>query len=373
MNHKIFIVINSVWAIYNFRSGLLKSLVENGYDVTVIAPRDSYVSEIEKWNCRFIHIKMNQYKTNIFSEVSLLVRLFFFMLREKPNIILSYTIKPNIYSSIIARILNIPIINNITGLGVVFLKKGYLRIIVKMLYKIALSKSNKVFFQNIADKKLLESLGLVSPAQGETLPGSGVNISKFAPTSKPHSDTTRFLLVARMLRSKGILEFVNATKLLLQRGHDIHCSLLGKFDPFANDSISKRDLDSLSGKNGLHYLGETDNVAAEIAAVDCVVLPSYYPEGTPKSLLEAAAMARPIITTDTPGCRDVVEDGITGHLCKPRDYFDLANKMELIILSTKEEKDNMGRAGRSKIEREYDENIVVNRYLDAIQSMLVQE
>jgi glycosyltransferase involved in cell wall biosynthesis len=288
------------------------------------------------------------------------------MHRERPDVFLSYTVKPNIYGSIAAHFFRVPVINNVAGLGVAFDANGWLNQLVKTLYRLVMVRSYKVFFQNSEDRKIFIDGGLVGEKISDQLPGSGVDLEKFSVAPMPFGSAVRFLLIARMLWGKGVGEFVEAARLLRQRGIDAECCLLGFLDVNNPSAISRNQMDEWIAEDVVRYLGVSDNVREEIEKASCVVLPSFYREGTPRSLLEAAAMGRPIITTDNVGCRDVVDDGVNGFLCQPRDAEDLAEKMQRMIALSSAEREEMGRRGRAKIEREFDERIVVNKYLEAI-------
>ncbi|MFW5613626.1 MAG: glycosyltransferase family 4 protein, partial [Campylobacter hyointestinalis] len=255
----------------------------------------------------------------------------------KPDIVLNFTIKPNIYSSLICRYLKIPCISNITGLGTIFIKQNFITKIAKFLYKIALNKNKSIFFQNDDDKKLFLKYNLISQKNNiDVLPGSGVDLDKFKPSPKVDNDKFIFLFIGRLIRDKGISELIEASIMLGAKYDNFKIWLLGELGVQNNTAISQDELNGWLKNDFIEYLGTTDNVADIIAKSDCVVLPSYR-EGTPRSLLEAAAMAKPIITTNTVGCRDVVSDGINGLLCEVANAKDLAGKMEKMLNSSTEQ------------------------------------
>lgn len=366
MSLKIVIVINSSWNIINFRSGLVKAFIKQNYEVLVIAPQDKYSAEITKLGCRLIPLEMDNQGTNPFKDLLLFVRLFNIMRLEKPNIFLGYTVKPNIYGSLAAHFLNIPVINNVTGLGTVFINGGPLNSLLKTLYRLAFSKSFKVFFQNEDDRKLFISEKLVKNSLAFYVPGSGIDLKKFIPVPLPRKTTFRFLLISRMLWDKGVGEFVDAARKLQENGVKADFCLLGFLDVKNPKKIAREEMDGWVKRGWVRYLGVSSKIEEQIARANCVVLPSYR-EGLPKSLLEAAAMARPIVTTDTAGCRDVVDSGINGYLCRTKDSDDLAKKMLQIFNLKPNELKSMGLKGRKKIEENFDEKIVINLYLNAIQ------
>lgn len=365
---KVIIALNTSWNLFNFRSGLIRSLVAAGFEVVAAAPPDEYSPRLESLGCRFVPLPMDNMGTHPGRDIILFWRFLQLMRKERPQVYLGYTVKPNIYGSLAAHALNIPVINNIAGLGAVFSKNSLLTLLVRSLYRLALSRSNRVFFQNPDDQSMFVSQGLVRPGVSDRVPGSGIDLVRFAPVPLPNEPTLRFLLVARMLWEKGVGDFVEAARILKQRGLRIDFCLLGFLDVKNPSSISRQQMDMWAQEGVVRYLGVSDQVADEIALADCIVLPSYYREGTPRILLEAAAMARPIVTTNTVGCREVVDDGINGYLCQPRDIPDLANKMAQIAALPPEVRIAMGKRGRKKVENEFDEQIVIKKYLDAVSS-----
>ncbi len=369
---KLLIAINAAWNFTNFRAGLIRALVNAGYDVVAVAPRDKYAPQVSMLGCRFVALHIDNQGTNPVNDALLLWRFLRLMAHERPDVFLGYTVKPNVYGSLAAGWLGIPVINNIAGLGVVFVKAGLLARVVRRLYRSALRRSVKVFFQNDDDRQLFISGHLVRAQATALLPGSGIDLKRFAmsPLQSMHSPERpfRFLLIARMLWEKGVGEFAQAARLIRTQWPNAECCLLGFLDVQNPGAISRADMDALVAM-GVTYLGAGDDVRPEIAAADCIVLPSYR-EGTPRSLLEAAAMGRPIVATDVAGCREVVDHGVNGYLCKVRDAPDLAQKMSSLLSLTYQQRKSMGQRGREKIERQFDEQIVIGRYLSAIEECL---
>jgi len=369
---KIIIAVNATWNLVNFRTTLIRALLNKGYDVVAFAPLDDYTERLPALGCGFVPLPMDNQGTHPVHDLLLLSRFFRLLLAERPDVYLGYTVKPNVYGSLAAHALGIPVVNNIAGLGAVFIRGGWLNQLVKGLYRVALARSRKVFFQNDDDRQLFITSRLVPEDVTDLLPGSGIDLAKFSPVPLPTGAPVRFLLIARMLWDKGVGEFVEAARLLKQRGVDAEFCLLGFLDVQNPAAISRQQMNDWVAEGAVRYLGVSDNVREEIAQANCVVLPSYR-EGTPRTLLEAAAMARPIVTTDAVGCREVVDDGINGYLCKPKDASDLADKMERIIKMTPTEREVMGSRGRIKVECEFDEQIVINKYLLAIEEVLTRK
>lgn len=372
---KIIICLNTAWNLLNFRAGLIRALVAQGYEVLAVAPDDSYAPRLAALGCRFVPLPMDNQGTHPGRDAVLLGRFVRLLMRERPDVYLGYTVKPNVYGSLAARLLGIPVVNNIAGLGAVFIREGWLVRVVRKLYSVALARSTKVFFQNDDDRQLFISGGLVRAEVTDLLPGSGIDLARFSVVPLGATDGTerkfRFLLIARMLWDKGVGEYVDAAKLIHERWPQAECCLLGFVDAQNPTAISGSEMEAWVAQGVVNYLGVSDDVRIEIAAADCIVLPSYR-EGTPRTLLEAAAMGRPIITTDAVGCREVVDDGHNGYLCTVRDAGDLAEKMERMLSLTHEQRSEMGLRGREKMETEFDEQIVIRKYLAAIDDILLR-
>jgi glycosyltransferase involved in cell wall biosynthesis len=369
---KILISLNAAWNLVNFRAGLIRSLVAQGYEVVAVAPHDEYAPRLEKLGCRYIPLPMDKKGTHPGRDMRLLWRFFRLFQNERPDVFLGYTVKPNVYGSLAAHALSIPVINNIAGLGAVFVKDSWLTRLVLLLYRLAFAKSRRVFFQNDDDRRVFMEAGLVGARQADRIPGSGIDLHFFSwvPSFPQNGRNFRFLLIARLLWDKGVGEYVAAARLVRQRFTSAEFCLLGFVDVQNPAAISREQVEAWVAEGVVNYLGATDDVRPHIAAADCVVLPSYYREGVPRSLLEAAAMGRAIVTSNAVGCREVVEDGVNGFLCQPRDAADLAEKLERMIELSPAARAEMGRKGREKMEREFDERIVIDRYLVVIGEIL---
>ena len=376
MTKKILISLNTAWNILNFRAGLIGGLISSGYEVVAVAPKDEYVVKLELLGCRFVHLEMDNQGTHPIRDLLLLWRFFRLLKTETPDLCLFYTVKPNVYGSLASRLCGIPFINNVSGLGAVFIKGGWLRRFVSALYRLAFRNSNRVFFQNRDDLGLFLENKLVKVALTDVLPGSGINLHRFTPTydadRKSLNSPFRFLLIARMLKDKGVVEFVKAAKLLKESGVKAEFFLLGFLDVQNPAAISSEQMKEWTDQEFVKYLGVSDEVREYIASADCIVLPSYR-EGTPRTLLEAAAMGKPIITTNVVGCKDVVEHGVNGYLCEVKNAQDLALKMKEMLLLSEDQRRTMGKNGRLKMEKEFDENIVIQKYLQAIDLALLEQ
>jgi glycosyltransferase involved in cell wall biosynthesis len=349
-----------------FRMNLIKQLQERGFKVIAIAPYDEYSNKLQEQGVEYIPISINNKGTSPKDDLKLIYNLYTIYKIFSPDCILHFTIKPNIYGSIAAQLLRIPVINNITGLGTVFLKDSIIQTITKSLYKFAFKKVDKVFFQNDDDKKFFMVNNLVDKNKADVLPGSGVDTKKFAPRKDTNKTTEMvFLLIARVIRDKGIIEYVNAAKSIKEKYVGVEFQLLGQLGTINKSAIGQDEVEDWQKENIINYLGTAEDVRDTIANADCIVLPSYR-EGTSKTLLEAASMGKPIITTDVPGCNNVVNDGENGYLCRVKDTIDLADKIEMMINLSSDEREIMGSNGRAKMVNEFEEEIVIQKYLDAI-------
>lgn len=361
----IAIVINTTWNIYNFRLGLLKALQREGYRVIAIAPSDVYVQRLEEEGIACFDIQMNNKGTNPIEDIRLIFDFYRLYRKLSPDVILHYTIKPNIYGSLAAGFLAIPVISNISGLGTVFLNDAFSSKVARLLYRVALKVPKKVFFQNSHDKALFVSLSLVKKQRTDVLAGSGVDVQKFAPRIRERrSEKRSFLFIGRLITDKGVLEYAEAAR-ELSKEYTAVFYVLGGYYANNPSAIDPKQMQAWEREGVVTYLGETDEVAEVIASVDCVVLPSYR-EGLSRVLLEAASMAKPLVTTRVPGCQEVVEDGITGYLCQVRSSDALAAAMKNIIALSSSECIAMGQRGREKMKQEFDEKKVILKYKEAL-------
>lgn len=366
---KVLIVLNKAWNLYNFRAGLIRALVDADYDVVAAAPADEYVDRVKALGCRFVALPQSNHGTSIISDLGLIWRFWRLLRQERPDTYLGFTVKPNTYGSMVAGWMGVRVINNIAGLGTAFLRGGWLGWLVRHLYRLGLARSHRVFFQNSADRDVFLAHGLVQSAQVQLVPGSGVDVRRFSPPDSdsggPGHPATVFLLVARLLRDKGVVEFVEAARQVRAHFPQTRFQLLGYVDEANPNGVRCHELEAWVREGLVEYLGTTDDVRPYLSAASCVVLPSYR-EGTSRALLEAAAMARPIIATDVPGCREVVDEGRSGYLCRARDVPALQACMERFCGLDDGQRRSMGDAGRSKVLREYDETLVIAAYLGVL-------
>ena len=279
--------------------------------------------------------------------------------------ILHYTIKPNVYGSLAASFLRILVVNNVCGLGTVFLKNNLVSAVAMFLYKISFRFPKKVFFQNPDDLKLFLDKKLVPAHTVDLIPGSGIDLEKFKPVPFRRNQKFTFLLISRLITDKGILEYIAAVKKLRSEGLDARFQILGAMDPEHKRGIKASTINEWINSGTIEYLGTTEDVRHFIQQADCIVLPSYR-EGTPRTLLEAASCSKPIITTNVPGCNQVVENNVNGLLCNLKDANDLADKMNIMTNFSDETLNNFGSNGRLKMEEKFNESIVINKYLGTL-------
>lgn len=362
---KVAIVLNTSWNIYNFRMNFVRTLIAQGYEVHTVAPVDPFTSKLEEAGCHHHAVRMDSRGINPVKDLALIFELRSIYKRVRPDIILHYTIKPNIYGSIAAATLGIPTVNNVCGLGTVFLRQNLLSRIAILLYRWSFRFPRKVFFQNPDDRELFVSKRLVAPEAADLLPGSGIDLNRFVPTSFTRSKPFTFLLISRLITDKGILEYVDAVRRLKAEGIDARFQVLGAKDPKHRRGIPVETIQEWIDDKTIEYLGTTEDVRPYIHAADCVVLPSYR-EGTPHTLLEAASCAKPIVATDVPGCHQVVKDQYNGMLCRIKDSADLAAKMKAMSRLDDSTLRRLGTNGRNKMEREFSDSVVIQKYLDVI-------
>lgn len=362
---------NSDWNIVNFRGGLIRALRTAGYEPVVIAPHDpSADRRMRELDVERIPIRIDRSGLNPWADLQLIGEYKRLLRRIRPVAYLGYTIKPNVYGCFAAASLGIPAIPNISGLGTAFIRSGPLQQIVKALYRVGFRRAPRVFFQNDEDRDLFVDRKIVRTDQARVLPGSGIDLDRFRPVPLPEGPPI-FLLIGRLLRDKGVVEFVEAARQLRTEMPDGRFQLLGPIDDGNRTSVSKAELQSWIAQGVIEYLGTTDDVRPFIAAASAVVLPSYR-EGMPRSLLEAAAMGRPLIATDVPGCREIVEEGRNGLLCVVKDARSLASAMRRFAGMSLEDRIAMGKAARRKVQEEFSEERVIRAYLDALAAIEIE-
>ncbi len=338
--------------------------------ITIIAPRDEAFQSLLELGCDCLDLRLSARGINPFNDLHTFISLYQKYRALKPDLIFHYTIKPNIYGSLAARLAGIESIAITTGLGYTFTRKNLTTHIAKQLYRLAFRFPREVWFLNPDDLVDFKHAKLLAkPEYAHILRSEGINLEQFslAPLIQAKADF-EFILIGRLLWDKGIGEYVSAARQLKARYPQARFTLLGPGNVANPTAISMTDVERWQAEGIIDYVGNTNDVQTYIARADCVVLPSYR-EGVPRTLLEAAALGRPIIATDVPGCREVVDDGLTGLLCAAKNASDLALKMEQMLLMHSEQRRIMGTQARAKIEREFDEKKIIHRYLSVLTTL----
>lgn len=365
---KILILGNSHLVVFKFRGELIRELVEKGYDVTVCFPNGPF-GEGEKtskeYGCQFIENHMDRRGTNPIKDLFIIKDYLSVIRKIKPDAVLAYTVKCDVYGGIACRILGVPFFPNITGLGKGLDEEGLIQKLTIFLYKLAIKRAKCVFFQNESDKSFFDQHNILYE-KGIVLPGSGVNLQKFQPLPyPPESDPVRFIFVGRVMKAKGIEQFFDAAHAIKKVHPEVEFHVCG----YCEEDY-KAILDQKVSSGEIVYHGLVEDVREYEVKCHAVVLPSFHPEGISNVLLEGAACARPLITTDHAGCKETVEDGVTGFIVKQRDSESLIEKMSEFINISYDQKVQMGILGREKIEKEFSRQIVVNEYLCAIEDLV---
>ena len=361
---------NSCWNLLNFRAALLNGLSDAGYRIVAFAPLDEHANALLHRGVELRPIPFARSGMNPIADLALVFRYVRALRDVRPVAYCGFTIKPNVYGGIAARIAGIPAINNVTGLGTMYLGSGPKWRLAAHLYRTAFRRSKVVFFHNQADRDLFIGQKIVRSSQGRVIPGSGVNLDHFRPDCSDSADTAlRFLFIGRAIRDKGVCEFVEAARRLRPRMPSARFQLLGNTDPENPSSVRESEFRSWIDEGLIEHLGEHADVRPFIRSATAVVLPSYR-EGMSRALLEAAAMGKPLVGANVPGSRELIDEGITGVLCEPRDPASLASAMQRIGNMQPGRLRLMGAAARTKVERNFGEQIVVQAYLDVLDEVV---
>jgi glycosyltransferase involved in cell wall biosynthesis len=370
---RIAVVANTSWYLYNFRLNLMRALAGDGHFLVAVGSDDDYAKRLRDEGIAQRAVTFSGSGTNPWRELRTLLALRRVFAKERIDVVFSYTPKGNIYSAL--ALLGRPgsLAMNISGLGAAFARNDRLAMLVRGLYRISLHRAAWVFFQNEEDRSLFLERRLIDASRSSRLPGSGVDLTMFDPGLAHGAAAERggplFIMVARMLWDKGVGEFVEAARQVKLQHPSARFRMLGSLAADHRGGVPEATLRGWVDEGVVEYAGSVHNVRPQLEEADCVVLPSVYREGVPRSLLEAAAMARPVITTDSVGCRDTVDHEVTGFLCRPRDATDVARQMLRLLAMTPEARRCMGEAGRRKMEREFSESRVIEAYRQHIQEI----
>jgi glycosyltransferase len=357
---KVLLLANHDIVLYNFRLELIERLLLDRHEVFIVFPYGNRINDLKKLGCQYIKIDMDRHGTNPVKDLKLLANYKKVLKSIKPDMVFTYTIKPNIYGALACKALKIPCVVNITGLGIAVEQRGILQKITLALYKIALKKVQTIFFQNEENMRFFKEKKLY-PEKHKLLPGSGVNLEKFIPLEYPEEkDGIRFLFIGRIMRSKGVLELFECARRIRAKYENVFFDVVGW-----DDGGLVVEIEKAAKERAIVFHGRQDNVISFIQKAHCIVLPSYF-EGMSNVLLEAAASARPVIASDVSGCRETFEEGITGFSCKVKDVESLEAAIKQFLQLPYGKKVEMGRKGRAKVEKEYDRNIVIERYMEEL-------
>ena len=360
---KIMILCNSSGGLYDFRNELPLRLLQAGTEVVVSVPDDVRAADLTAEGCKVVHTDIDRRGTDPVKDMKLIRAYGRLLDREKPDLVLTYTIKPNIYGGICCRRRHIPYMATVTGLGSAFQNEGIKKKLITWLYRQGLKGAECVFFQNDHNRDVFRSLGILGGGKTRLVSGSGVDLEHHLPAEYPgHADQViRFLYVGRLMREKGTMEYLEAARRLHEKyGDRVSAAAVGYCDDDLEDAIKRAEKEGI-----LRMIPFDKEIRPYYREADCVVMPSYH-EGMSNVLMEAAATARPVIATDIPGCRETVEEGQTGFLCRPRDSSSLYDAMCRIVGMSEDERRRMGLQGRKKMELEFDRHHVIDAYIEEI-------
>ena len=354
---KIMILANNDAGLYKFRQELLEELVKN-HEVYICLPDGEYIEDLIAIGCKFVPCNcLERQGTNPVKDLALM-NFYRKTLKEyQPDIVFTYTIKPNSYGGMVCGMMNVPYVVNITGLGTAIENESWMQKIALTIYKLGLRKAQKVFFQNTTNRDFMVSRKVIKGAY-DLLPGSGVNLGRYEVSEYPLGNTVDFVFVGRMMKEKGIENYMEAAEYIREKYPNTRFHICGAYE-----QDYRKKLEELQKKEVLIYHGMVKDMVEIYKEMSCTIHPSYYPEGLSNVLLESSACARPIITTDRPGCREVIDDGVNGYICKQNDTKDLIMQIEKFLKLPREARKQMGLAGRAKVEKEFNRQIVIDKYL----------
>ncbi len=348
---------------------LIQALQEKGHEVILMAPKDEYTDAVKEKGVLFEEVQMNIKGQNPIQDLKLIIAYRAIFKRIQPDLLLTYTIKPTIYGNLAARANQIKVISNITGLGTIFIKPSFSTSIAAILYKIALARCARVFFQNQTDYRFFRRKRFVKWEQCDIVPGSGIDIQKFSYEDRRFNmKNLKVLFVGRIIRDKGVVEFLEAARGLKETHPTVEFFVVGKLGYENKTALSKTEFQKYVEDAVVTQIEHTDDMVAVYKKMDVMVLPSYR-EGMSRALLESAAMKMPIIATDVPGCREIVNDTVNGYLVKVKSIEDLTRKLNKMLSLSESQLINMGNESRLLVEQQFSEYLVIDKYLNAIDSI----
>lgn len=357
---KVVILSNHHAYTYNFRKEIIKRLIDENYKVYIVLPYGEKVEQLKGMGCEFIDLPLDRRGMNPITDLKLLLGYFKILKKIKPDIVLSYTIKPNLYGGIVCRILDIPYFPNVTGLGTAVEKESFIQKLLVRMYRVAYKKASCIFFQNEENRSFFQNKK-IQINKSRVIPGSGVNISYFSLLPYPPDNTIEFVFISRIMKEKGIDQYLEAAEHIKSNYPYTRFHVLG----FCEEAYESR-LKRLEDKGIIEYHGMQNDVREFHKLSHCTIHPTYYPEGISNVLLESAASGRPVITTNRSGCREVVDDNINGYIVEQKNSKDLIEKIELFLSLNNEQKIQMGLAGRKKMVEEFNRELVVDAYMEEI-------
>lgn len=361
---RIIILSNSAMGLFKFRKELLDELIKQNHEVYVSVPNDEYTTKLEQLGCKYIQTEIDRRGTNPLTDLKLMLTYVKMIFKLRADVVLTYTIKPNVYGGIACGLTKTPYVANITGLGSAVENKGRLQKVTLALYALGLKNASCVFFQNEENFTFVKK-HLNIKAKKRLIPGSGVNLRQFRLLDYPDDSTVEFAFISRIMKEKGIDYYLEAAECIRERFPKTVFHVCG----YCEESYEPR-LKSLEEKGIVKYHGMLEDVREMLARAHCIVHPTYYPEGMSNVLLESAACGRPIITTDRSGCREIVVPGVSGFIVKQNSTRDLVDTIEQFLNLSYAQKVKMGLAGREKVEKEFDRRLVVESYLREIKEAL---
>jgi galacturonosyltransferase len=362
--NRVLILVNHDVVIYNFRKELVERLLDEGYEVIISSPYGERIDDLVQMGCEYVEANISRHGMNILEELKLLAHYRKIIKEVKPDVVLTYTIKPNIYGGMACRALKVPYIANITGLGTAVENDGVMQKITIILYKMAFKKINCVFFQNTENLQFFTDNN-IAIGKHRLVPGSGVNLEQFQPLPYPDGETIEFVFISRIMKEKGIDQYLEAAKHIRDKYPNTRFHICGFCEQAYEDKLN-----DFQEKGIIIYHGMVRDIREILEKTNCTIHPTYYPEGLSNVLLESSACARPIITTDRSGCREVVDNEINGFIIEPKNVKDLIVKIERFLSLDNLAKKAMGEEGRKKVEDEFDRTLVINAYMDEINKRL---
>lgn len=358
---KVLLLANDSTYVYNLRREVIEAMLVRNWQVTVACEQKQHMEELTAMGCRLLAMGVSRHGKNPFQDLNLLRTYGHLLDMEKPDVVLTYNIKPNVYGGMACARRNIPYLVNVCGLGTPVENPGPMQVLTVALYKQGVKKASCVFFQNQENERFFNAHRM-APGHHHLLPGSGVNTARFSVLPYPRGETVDFLFISRIMKEKGIDQYLEAARVIHKRHPETVFHILGGCD----DEDYQRILKEAQASGAVRYHGQQPSVLPFQKISACTVHPTYYPEGMSNVLLESAACGRPIITTDRSGCREIVEAGVNGFICRQKDSTDLFTQIEKFLALPWEQRRDMGLAARRKVEKEFDRQIVVDAYLQEI-------